>query len=197
MSIGELLQERMLFLSTFLRSPGQVGSVTPSSKHLAQAMTKVVPWEQVRNVAELGAGTGAVTKYIQEAASKDTRVLLFEKDDVMRKDLCLQYKDYPCYTDATGLKFAMLYEQMDQLDCIFSCLPFFNFSPKLREQIIRQVLLSLKEDGLFIAFQYSKQMQKQFSQYFDIQSINFVPLNIPPAFVYVCTKKKVVYDELD
>lgn len=53
-----------------------------------------------------------------------------------------------------------------------------------------QILSSLKEDGLFIAFQYSKQMKKQLEQHFVIERICFVPRNLPPAFVYVCRKKR-------
>jgi len=47
---------------------------------------------------------------------------------------------------------------------------------------------SLKPGGLFIAFQYSQQMKKLLGEHFSIEKIEFVPLNIPPAFVYVCRK---------
>lgn len=191
MSFNELLQEKLWFLSTFLRAPGQIGSVTPSSKYLAKKMIQKVPWDQVRSVAELGAGTGAITKYIHAVASKDTKVLLFEKDKDMRKELSHRYKQYPCYVDATQLQFAIQYEQIEQLDCVISGLPFFNFPQDLRELILEQIIGSLKDDGLFIAFQYSKQMEKQFSKYLDIISLKFVPMNLPPAFVYICTKKDV------
>lgn len=190
LSISERLQERLVFFSTFLRSPGQMGSVTPSSKFLAMKMTQMVPWHQVRSVAELGAGTGAITKYIQAAASNDTKVLLFEKDNDLRKELSHQYTQYPSYIDATQLQFAMQHEQIEQLDCIISGLPFFNFPQALRDQLIGQIISSLKDDGLFIAFQYSQQMKKQLSKYFDIKTVKFVPLNLPPAFVYVCTKRR-------
>ena len=84
----------------------------------------------------------------------------------------------------------MLNEKIEQIDCILSGLPFFNFSQLIRDKLIEQIIMSLKPGGLFIAFQYSQQMKKQLSQHFDIEEILFVPMNVPPAFVYICRKKK-------
>jgi phospholipid N-methyltransferase len=86
-------------------------------------------------------------------------------------------------------------ENIQQLDCILSGLPFFNFSQNLRDHLMDEIYQSLKPNGLFIAFQYSMQMKKQFAQYFAIEKIDFVPLNIPPAFVYVCRKAGISHDD--
>ena len=51
----------------------------------------------------LRAGTGAITKYIQTAANADTRVLLFEKDPALYRELRFQYAQYGCYRDACRL----------------------------------------------------------------------------------------------
>lgn len=40
----------------------------------------------------------------------------------------------------------------------------------------------------FVAFQYSLQMKNMLNNYFDKVTIDFVPLNMPPAFVYYCEK---------
>jgi Phospholipid N-methyltransferase len=189
LEIPLLIQERTLFLNKFLCSPRQIGSVTPSSKSLAKKMIESVPWGDVRSIAELGSGTGAITKYIQIATGKNTKVLLFETDSYMRKDLSRQYPDFLCYTDACELQSAMHNERIEQLDCIISGLPFAAFPQAMRDKLMEQIKISLKDNGLFIAFQYSLQMKKQLSTHFDIEKIQFVPLNLPPAFVYVCRKK--------
>lgn len=79
--------------------------------------------------------------------------------------------------------------QIEQLDCIISGLPFFNFPQAMRDQIVEQIHRSLRDGGMFVAFQYSKQMKQQLGEWFDIEEIKFVPMNVPPAFVYVCRKK--------
>lgn len=189
LDIPLLIQEKILFLNKFLRSPGQIGSVTPSSKFLAKKMIESVPWNDVKAIAELGVGTGAITKYIQTAAGENTKVLLFETDSYMRRKLARQYPDFPCYTDSCELQSAMHNERIEQLDCIISGLPFAAFSQSMRDKLMKQITISLKDNGLFIAFQYSLQMKKQLSTHFDIEKIKFVPFNVPPAFVYVCRRK--------
>ncbi|MBW7454364.1 class I SAM-dependent methyltransferase [Paenibacillus sepulcri] len=188
-NIRTRIQDNFLFLSRFLSSPGIIGSVTPSSKFLAKQMINAVPWNQVYHVAELGAGTGAITKYIQEARRKDTKVLLFEQDTRLRHKLQNQYPAFSCYEDCRELEAALRSENIKQLDCILSGLPFFNFPQEVRDRLVGQIVASLRPGGLFIAFQYSQQMKKQLSEHFEIEQIKFVPLNIPPAFVYICRKK--------
>ncbi|WP_144937198.1 class I SAM-dependent methyltransferase [Paenibacillus sp. 32O-W] len=190
-SITEVMREKMLFLSKFLRTPKEIGSVTPSSKALARKMVEPVPWETVRNIAELGAGTGAVTKFIRSAKQPACKVLLFEKDDYLREQLAKQYPDFPGYPDASQLLSVMKRERGEQLDCILSGLPFFNFPQAFRDRLIDQIVTSLKPGGLFIAFQYSLQMRDQLDRHFDMVRVKFVPFNIPPAFVYICRKKEI------
>jgi phospholipid N-methyltransferase len=187
--ISELVQEKFLLLHKFLRSPAKIGSVMPSSKFLAKKMIESVPWNEVESIAELGSGTGAITKYIQSATDANTKVLLFETDPYMQRKLVRQYPKFLCYTDSCDLQYAMHKEEIKQLDCVISGLPFFNFPQAMRDKLLEQIIVSLKEKGLFIAFQYSQQMKMQFSEHFDIEEIKFVPINIPPAFVYVCRKK--------
>ena len=81
-------------------------------------------------------------------------------------------------------------ENIDRLDCILSGLPFFNFPQEVRDQLVDQVYRALRPGGVFIAFQYSRQMKRQLGELFEIEQIAFVPLNLPPAFVYVCRKRE-------
>lgn len=169
--------------------PKRVGSVVPSSRFLAESIVRQAPWPEIKAVAELGSGTGAITRAISANVNETTKVLLFEMNETMRNNLSTEYPDFSCYPDASRLVKVMTDVQIDQLDCIFSGLPFFNFERELRDTLIEQINQSLKPGGLFIAFQYSLQMKKQLSEYFNIEKINLVPFNIPPAFVYVCRKR--------
>ncbi|MFD1175141.1 class I SAM-dependent methyltransferase [Paenibacillus puldeungensis] len=190
MDIKTWVEEKSVFLYKFLRSPKQVGSITPSSRDLAMAMLEPIEWQRTYAIAELGVGTGAITRFIPSAARPETKVILFEKDAYLRRRLSARYPDYACYADCLLLEDSLEQEGIEQLDCMISGLPFFNFHQKVRDQLIEQIVASLKEDGLFIAFQYSQQMKRQLMEHFEIEAIRFVPLNIPPAFVYICRKKR-------
>ena len=184
--------EPILFLKSFLQSPKHVGSIIPSSRFLANHMVNQASWPTPKAIAELGAGTGAITRYIHQQVQDSTKVLVFEMNDTMRNNLQNAYPEFSCYPDAARLVESMKKEGVQQLDYIFSGLPFFNFESDLRHTLVDQIHKALKPGGLFIAFQYSLQMKKTLSEHFIIEKVDFVPLNIPPAFVYVCRKKETI-----
>ncbi|MFC3748561.1 class I SAM-dependent methyltransferase [Paenibacillus sp. GCM10012306] len=191
------LHDALLFFYKFLRMPMQVGSITPSSAYLAKKMIEYVPWQQATAIAELGAGSGAITQYIASAKSRHTQVLLFEKDAELRQKLTERYPGFLCYPDARHMDIALHQQglQDEKLDCILSGLPFFNFPQQLRDILMEQISTALKPGGLFIAFQYSQQMRKQLHQQFEIEHVHFVPLNMPPAFVYVCVRSPLPFPQ--
>lgn len=177
-----------IFIQKFVRKPKQIGSVIPSSRFLADSMVSFIPWHRMQAVAELGAGTGAITQAIARSICPGTRVYLFEKDSRMRKQLIQEYPAFRCAANVTNMLRILEGDGESQLDCIVSGLPFYNFPQDVRDLLMEQILGALKPDGLFVAFQYSLQMRKQMSRRFSIEKIKFVPLNFPPAFIYVCRK---------
>ena len=54
--------ERVTFFRKFVEHPTEIGSVTPSSAALVEAMADQVPWQHVQSVIELGSGTGTFTR---------------------------------------------------------------------------------------------------------------------------------------
>lgn len=182
--------QKCLFLFKFIRFPKQIGSVTPSSKALGKKMVSPIPWDAVHHVAELGAGTGAVTQFIHEAGHPGTKVFLFEKDSALLNRLKEQYPEYCCFADAVQLEATIRSQGVEQLDCVIGGLPFANFPQKIRDEIMEQVVRTLKPGGWFVAFQYSLQMKKHLERHFHIVDIHFVIGNLPPAFIYVCRKKE-------
>ncbi len=183
------IREGFLFAHRFFGDPKRVGSVMPSSRFLAEQMVKPIAWDNVRAIAELGSGTGAITSFIQKHAGDEVDVILFEMDKQMREYIRKQYPQFPCYTNARHLTQKMNELNITELDCVVSGLPFFNFSVSMRQALLEQVVQALKPGGLFITYQYSLQMKRMLADTFIIEAIHFVPFNVPPAFVYVCRKK--------
>lgn len=176
------------FLAKFFHSPQNIGSITPSSRFLTEAMFKPLNWAEIDSIVELGAGTGVFTQFIQDHKKPACQVVVFEQDDEMRAYLEEKFPSFHFGKDAREILPTIRKVGLEQVDCIISGLPFANFPQSLRTEIMDNVLQSLKENGLFIAFQYSLQMKRQLEWYFGKMQISFVPLNIPPAFVYCCQK---------
>lgn len=182
------MESKLTFFMKFIEFPAQVGSITPSSRFLAEKMLDPIDWEKVQAVAELGAGTGAFTKHMHARKSPNCKVAVFEKDDEMRDQLYTLYPDLKYFGDALKLSEKVQSMGIGSLDAVISGLPFALFEEFHRERIIDEVIRSLKPNGTFVAFQYSLQMKNLLLSRFSHVDISFVPLNLPPAFVYVCRK---------
>lgn len=96
------IRERLHFLNKFLHAPRQYGSVTPSSHWLAQTLLDPVPWNQVHSMAELGAGTGAITRFIPRGEKTGMNVFLFEIDPDFRRQLREEFPDVSATTIVSG-----------------------------------------------------------------------------------------------
>lgn len=177
-----------MFLFRFMKSPKQVGSITPSSKYLTRQMLTHIDWNKLRSIAELGPGTGVFTEAVIHRINDEGKVILFERDEDMRALLQAKFPTIPCYQEAQQLSIKMSELGISGLDAIISGLPFANFPQEKREQLMDEVVQSLQPEGVFVAFQYSLQMRSLLQRKFSSVELHFVPLNIPPAFVYVCRK---------
>ena len=75
---------------------------------------------------------------------------------------------------------------LDQADCIVSGLPLALFHRPEKERILD---LS-RRCGNYIQLQYTPILGKEIRRYFADVTLRFVPLNFPPAIVYVCKEAR-------
>ncbi|MFT9849011.1 class I SAM-dependent methyltransferase [Aneurinibacillus sp. REN35] len=180
--------DKVLFLKSFFRSPLQVASLIPSSpflvKHIAQHVNRIQP----ATVAELGAGTGVLTRALVNQCPSIESLLVFENEESLKQHLQEEFPATPIYADAFSLLEMMQKHKIMQMDCIISALPVSWFSKEQNEALMSMVYQSLKPGGYFIMFQFSLQMRKYLRATFDEMTIRYVPLNFLPAFVYYCRK---------
>lgn len=147
------LIDRFRFLYKFIQSPGSIGSITPSSNFLAEKIMGDLQWDSIDSIVELGAGTGVFTKYISKYKKPSCKAIIFEKDVQLLKSLKKTYPLFYYNREAAILDRILMQFKIKNVDCIISGLPFAMFTPKLRIQLLRAVVRSLKPGGLFIAFQ--------------------------------------------
>ena len=69
-------REYRLFLRRWLKNPGQLGAIAPSSARLANAMARQVPRGGSGPVIELGGGTGKITAGLLRAGIDPARLVV-------------------------------------------------------------------------------------------------------------------------
>jgi phospholipid N-methyltransferase len=180
--------DRVRFLRAFVQSPRYVGSVLPSSARLAEAMVRPVDFATAELIVELGAGTGPFTKLISRRLAPDTRALVFERDQAMSNTLQARYPNLEFHSDALELAELVRSANGSGVDAVVCSLPFATFPRAMRARITHDIHRVLRPGGKLIAVQYSTQMRRSFQALFDSVSLSLVPLNVPPAIVYTCTK---------
>jgi phospholipid N-methyltransferase len=179
------------FIKQFWKEKKMVGAMAPSSRFLASKMLQNVDFKSARVIIELGPGTGVFTDRIIEKMHPDARMLVFELNDNFFHSLENRISDERVkiiHDSAEKIEQYLEEHGLDKADVVISSLPLANFPQELRQAILSASHRSLKNVGKYIQFQYSLQSKKQIKSTFSDVSIDFTPLNFPPAFVYTCKK---------
>jgi len=164
------------FIGEFLKYPKQVGALAESSGFLARMMAKQM--DGATNVVEFGPGTGSVTTEILRHLPQNGQLTCLEVNPYFCKHL-EAIKDPRLKIINDDVQNCNRY--IDQSDCILSSLPLRAFDKSKREKIIA---LSSKSKT-YVQFQYTPFLRSELKRYFRDVEVKFVPLNFPPAFVYI------------
>ena len=184
----------LTFLKQFVVAPGQTGAVWPSSRHLADVMTRAAGVAEANVVLEFGPGTGSFTKAICRLLPSDARFIGFEinprfapllRQQFPRMELvessAVEARDY---LDRCGIQYC---------DCIVSGLPFASFGDQLQDQLLHAARAVLRPGGRLVTFTYvhspylpaGRQFKNKIGQFFEtIERTAIVWRNVPPAFAY-------------
>ena len=192
------MKESLLFFYNFVRHPKSTGAVFPSSRRLAEKMIDGAGLETATSVVELGPGTGAFTGAIAERLEDPGIYLGIE----LREKFAAIVKDkFPqlLVVNDSAEKIVENLGKIDRqkADAIISGLPWAAFDADLQKRIMKSVTAALAPGGTFSTFTYLHACQlpagKRFralldDNFSDVQTSKTVWLNLPPAFVYHCTK---------
>lgn len=147
--------DQTVFLLQFLRHPNDIGSLTPSSKALAEAMTRFVKTNhdaKGKRYLEAGAGTGVFTHAIIEKLQPNDTLDVIEINPKFCETLSEKYKNLP---NVTIHACSVLDWKPDyQYDVIVSSLPFNAFQAKFVETILNHYQAISKKDGIISYCEY-------------------------------------------
>ena len=184
----------------FLQNPTQIGALCPSSPALCRTITSDIGLENATTVVELGPGTGVITREILRRLSPETTFLAIELDKALCMDLRRNFPELRlCNDSAARLEAILQEEQLERIDVIVSGLPWAIFPETLQQEILENVLASLRPGGCFTTFAYlqglmlpaGRRFRKRLCEIFDkVETTPVVWRNLPPAFVYRCRPRE-------
>jgi phospholipid N-methyltransferase len=190
------------FFGSFLRRPGTIGSVVPSSKALARAMLGPCGVPRARTVVEFGPGTGPFTAQILEQLDPRALFLALELDPGHARMLEVRFPKLRVYCDsAEQLGLYLRRHGAQQADCIISGLPWANMPQSLQRRILGAAIQGLAPEGVFATFSYihtrwmptARRFRQLLTDSFsEFRQSPIVWGNFPPAVVYSCKRPRSV-----
>lgn len=186
------MKENIQFLHAFLKNPLNVGSIAPSSPELARKMLEGFKPHEDSIVLELGAGTGAITKFVRELVPDFDSYLGIELDKDLVRSLEENFPDLNIIRGNACEVFDLHKNSgLGKVGFIVSCLPFVSLPKEVVELILRQVDKFMAEGCVFRTFQYAhgyyfpsaiKLREYMRDRYGKSQKSKLVLKNVPPAY---------------
>ncbi len=170
----------------------EVGTFSRSSHFVGKTMTKdkYIDWENAKCIVELGAGDGPITKQILQKMSPDAKLLCFEINDKFCEELHESFGHDNRITiikdDAKKLGEYIRQAGFEYADAVLSEIPFVIIP---EDDIIEESHRCLKKGGNYVQLHYSLVAKKRYERIFGNIEIDFVGLNVPPAFIHICEKQ--------
>ncbi len=181
---------RRRFLVNFLKHPGVTGSITPSSRFLVRKMVESLgDLDSCRCVVEFGAGEGCLTRYLAERLPERCKLLSFEVNkDLLDRVNCRNGNVILINDDVFRVEKYLKKYKIKTVDYVVSSLPLAQIRRDDCRSLLSMIHRNLKNTGRYVQYQYSLLSKGLIESVFDDVEVRFTPLNIPPAFIYVCRK---------
>lgn len=180
------------FLKNFFLHPIQVGAVAPTGAAYSEMACAQVNWQISQNIAELGAGDGAVTRHIAAHLRPEQKLLVFELNpdlfSALQKNIAEQKNIILINDSAEKLEEYMKKNSITSFDAIFSEVPLVSLPQTIGQNILQAVKNCLSNEGKFLQISYSKFILKKLKNLFTDVQVKFTFWNFPPAFLYICHK---------
>lgn len=186
------MNENIQFLQAFLKNPATVGSITPSSPELAQKMIEGIDPGPENVVLELGVGTGAITKYLQDIVPDGRSYLGIELDSMLVRLLRRNYPDMQIIR-GNAVEIETLHHRsgLGRVGTIICCLPFASMPNEVGDQILVEVDKFMQKGCTFRTFQYAhgyyfpasiKLREFMRNRYGKSKRSQLIVKNVPPAY---------------
>ena len=186
------MKENLQFLQAFLKNPGKVGAITPSSSDLANELLQGIKPDEDNIVLELGVGTGAITKFLEGIVPNENSYLGIELDRELVKSLNSNYPDMRIICGNAAEAYSIHQNSgLGHVRYVVCCLPFVSLPKEVSESIIADIDKFMDEGCELRILQYAhgyflppaiKLREFLKNRYGKSRRSPLVLKNVPPAF---------------
>lgn len=179
--------DRIRFFTTWLGNPLSVAAIAPSSKALAQLITREID-AQTGPVLELGPGTGVFTQALLDRGVAERDLTLVEYDDGFARLLKRRFPQ----ANILGIDAADLADTHGSSSHPFGAaicgLGLLNMKQAKVEAILRAAFMRMQRDAPLYLFTYGRNcpVRDAVLHRLDLDAVRVATIrrNIPPASVY-------------
>ncbi len=182
------MKKHFVALLDYIKHLRTTWSIIPSSKFLVDKTISKIDHTWNEKILLLWFWNWIVLKRLLIKKWKDINLTIFEISPDYKKFYDKIVEDYNWLENVTYIEDSaenISKYNLWQFDYIISTLPFSIINKNTKQKILEEIKNSLKKWWKFLQYQYSLYNKKDFEKIFNKKAkISFVPLNIPPAFVY-------------
>lgn len=181
------------FFKGFLRNPREVGSVVPSSRFLTRRVLDCGGVTHARVIAELGPGTGVLTREILSRMPRSSKLVAVEINPTFADMLRRQYAD-PRLTvycgSAIDLERAIAEAGATSADLVVSGVPFSTMERGEGRATLEAAKRVLGPGGSFVAYQFRSHVRRIADPVFGPGETHSGFWNLPPMRIYVWRREE-------
>ena len=184
-----------MFLRQFIKHPGMIGSVIPSSRMLVDSMLEGVDWQRTRLFVEYGPGVGTFTRPILDRLHPDATLLAIDLNLDFVAYLEAEIDDPRLrivHGSAADVRRFIKEAGYAQADYVLSGIPFSTLPEGVGEAICAETRSVLKTGGACLVYQYSGYMRRLLSPLFDETVDRVEWRNIPPCRMFTAVKREIL-----
>ena len=189
---GSFLSQWGMFFRQFVKHPGMIGSVIPSSPMLVNRILDQVDWRSTRVFVEYGPGVGTFTRQILDRLPADATLIAIDLNldfvaylEAQIDDPSLRVMHGSAADVGRFIREAGHY----QADYILSGIPFSTLPEGVGAHICAETRAALRPGGAFLIYQYSSFVRRFLTPLFDSVSEETEWRNIPPCRVIRATRE--------
>lgn len=190
---GKFLGQWEVFFRQFLKHPGMIGSVIPSSQALVDDMLADVDWDGARLFVEYGPGVGTFTQSVLERLHPDAKLIAIELNPDFVAYLEREIADprlSVIHGSAADVRRAIAEAGFGEADYILSGIPFSTLPDGVGGEICAETHAALRPGGAFLVYQYSAFVRGLLTPLFARVIERTVWRNVPPCRTFRALKDK-------
>ena len=193
--MGKFIDQWRIFLRQFIRHPGMIGSVIPTSSAAVNQILDQVDWNRTSLFVEYGPGVGTFTHAILERMRPDACLLAIDLNLDFVAYLEAQSNDPRLrivHGSAADVRRFIKEAGHAQADYILSGIPFSTLPAGVGESIAAETHAALRPGGAFLVYQYSRFVLRLLAPLFGRIEMGRTWRNIPPCHIFHAVKDEAL-----